>query len=154
VTGFNRQKKIVMNKVSVIAILIMLSSFFVAAEVTAQGKTSHKVLMQLSSSDTLAWKGLMNNIKNMKATWGDSVAIEVVVHGPGIGLLMKEKTNQLDMIIDFKSKGVVFNVCENTLADRKISKESIIPEAGFVKSAVVEIILKQEQGWTYIKSGF
>ena len=38
--------------------------------------------------------------------------------------------------------------------ERKISKESIIQEAGFVKSAVVEIILKQEQGWSYIKSGF
>ena len=143
-----------MNKVSVIAIIIMLSSNFASAQGTASQKAPHKVLMQLSSSDTLAWKGLMNNIKNLKATWGDSVAIEVIVHGPGIGLLMKEKTNQLDKIIDFKSKGVVFNGCENTLIERKISKESIIPEAGFVKSAVVEIILKQEQGWTYIKSGF
>jgi intracellular sulfur oxidation DsrE/DsrF family protein len=143
-----------MNKVSVIAVIIMLSTFFVSAQGTANQKAPHKVLLQLSSSDTLAWKGLMNNIRNLKATWGDSVAIEVVVHGPGIALLMKEKTNQLDRIIDFKSKGVVFNACENTLAERKISKESIIPEAGFVKSAVVEIILKQEQGWTYIKSGF
>jgi uncharacterized protein len=112
------------------------------------------VIIQLSSSDTLAWKGLMNNIKNLKAAWEDSVAIEVVVHGPGIGLLMKEKTTQSEKIIHFKSKGVVFVACENTLIERKISKESIIPEAGFVKSAVVEIILKQEQGWSYIKSGF
>jgi len=143
-----------MNKGSVIAAIIMLCSCFVAAQEPAQGKAPHKVLMQLSSGDTLAWKGLMNNIKNLKATWGDSVAIDVIVHGPGIGLLMKGQTNQLDKIIDFKSKGVVFNACENTLAERKISKESIIQEAGFVKSAVVEIILKQEQGWTYIKSGF
>jgi intracellular sulfur oxidation DsrE/DsrF family protein len=44
--------------------------------------------------------------------------------------------------------------CENTLIERKIPKENIIPLAGFVKMAVAEIILKQEQGWSYIKAGF
>lgn len=143
-----------MNKVFVLAVVILLSSFSVYAQQISSEKTPHKVIIQLSSSDTLAWKGLMNNIKNLKAAWEDSVAIEVVVHGPGIGLLMKEKTTQSERIIHFKSKGVVFVACENTLIERKISKESILPEAGFVKSAVIEIILKQEQGWSYIKSGF
>jgi uncharacterized protein len=143
-----------MNKASVISIIIMLSSFFASAQETALEKAPHKVVMQLSSGDTLAWKMLMNNIKNMKATWEDKVTIEVVVNGPGISFLMKEKTTQSDRIIYFTSKGVVFVACENTLIEKKISKDSIIPEAGFVKSAVVEIILKQEQGWTYIKSGF
>ena len=143
-----------MNKVLVLAAAILLSSLFVSAQQTAAEKKSHKVVIQLASGDTLVWKGLMNNIKNLKTSWSDSVAIEVVVHGPGIGLLMKEKTTQSERIIDFKSKGVTFMACENTMRERNISKESIIPEAGFVKSAVVEIILKQEQGWSYIKSGF
>ena len=143
-----------MNKILVLAAAILLSSFFVSAQQTTAEKIPHKVVIQLSSSDTLVWKGLINNIKNLKAGWGDSVAIEVVVHGPGIGFLMKEKTTQSDRIMEFKSKGVMFMACENTLQERKISKESIIPEAGFVKSAVTEIIRKQEQGWSYIKSGF
>lgn len=143
-----------MNKVFVLFVVILLSSFSVSAQQTSVKEKPHKVVIQLSSSDTLAWKGLMNNIKNLKAAWEESVTIEVVVHGPGIGLLMKEKTTQSERIIHFKSKGVVFVACENTLIERKISKESIIPEAGFIKSAVVEIVLKQEQGWSYIKSGF
>jgi len=142
-----------MNKVLVVAGAILLSSIFTSAQTTGE-RIPHKVVIQLASSDTLVWKGLLNNIRNLKAGWGDSVAIEVVVHGPGIGFLMKEKTTQPDRITDFKSKGVVFVACENTLIEKKISKDSIIPEAGFVKSAVVEIILKQEQGWSYIKSGF
>jgi intracellular sulfur oxidation DsrE/DsrF family protein len=40
------------------------------------------------------------------------------------------------------------------MAERKISKESIIQESGFVKSAIVEIINRQEKGWSYIKAGF
>lgn len=134
---------------------ILFFSFNLSAQITAGPSViKHRVVMQLSSNDTLAWKGLMNNIKNLKNGWGDSVAIEVVAHGPGIEFLTKEKTTQQERIAYFKSKGVVFLGCENTLIERKISKESIIPEAGFVKSAVAEIILRQEQGWSYIKVGF
>lgn len=115
---------------------------------------AHKVVMQLSSNDTLVWKGLMNNLKNMKAGWGDSVEIEVVAHGPGVEMLMSAKTTQLEKIRQFKAMGIGFVVCENTLRERNIPKESIIPESGFVKMGVGEIIMKQEKGWSYIKTGF
>lgn len=114
----------------------------------------HQVVMQLSSNDTLVWKGLMNNLRNLKAGWGDSVQIEVVAHGPGVEMLMAAKTTQLEKIRQFKSMGIQFVVCENTLRERNIPKESIIPESGFVKMGVGEIIMKQEKGWTYIKTGF
>lgn len=140
-----------MNKKLVLAIALMFFAFHVSAQNAA---TQHRVVIQLSSNDTLAWKGLMNNIKNLKNGWGDSVSIEVVAHGPGIDFLTKGKTTQQERITFFKSKGVVFVGCENTLTERKIQKENIIPEAGFVKMGVGEIILKQEQGWSYIKAGF
>ena len=57
----------------------------------------------------------MNNLKNLKAGWGDSVEIEVVAHGPGVEMLMSGKTTQLEKIRQFKSMGIQFVVCENTL---------------------------------------
>ena len=140
-----------MNKKLLLAIAVLFFTFHVSAQNTA---TQHRVVIQLSSNDTLAWKGVMNNIKNLKNGWGDSVSIEVVAHGPGIDFLTKGKTTQQERITFFKSKGVVFVGCENTLNERKIPKENIIPEAGFVKMGVGEIILKQEQGWSYMKAGF
>lgn len=144
-----------MTKKLLFAFAMLFFSFQLAAQTTVGSTTvQHQVVLQLSSNDTLVWKGLMNNIKNLKNGWGDSVSIEVVAHGPGIEFLMLGKTTQQEKIAYFKSKGVVFVGCENTLTERKISKESIIPEAGFVKMGVGEIILKQEQGWSYIKVGF
>ena len=67
---------------------------------------------------------------------------------------MAGKTTQLENIRKFKSMGIDFVGCENTLREKKISKSEIIPEAGFVKMGIGEIILRQEEGWTYIKSGF
>lgn len=144
-----------MNKKILIALAIGLSAFQMSAQTPATSATTpHRVVIQLTSNDTLVWKGLMNNIKNLKNGWGDSVTIEVVANGPGIEFLVSGKTTQQDKIAYFKSKGVVFLGCENTLIERKISKETIIPEAGFVKMGIGEVILKQEQGWSYIKVGF
>lgn len=144
-----------MHKKIFLALTILFSSFHLSAQTPVnKATTQHRVVIQLSSNDTLVWKGLMNNIRNLKNGWGDSVTIEVVAHGPGIEFLVIGKTTQQDKIAYFKSKGVVFVGCENTLVERKISKDTIIPEAGFVKMGVGEIILKQEQGWSYIKVGF
>ena len=114
----------------------------------------HKVVIQLSSNDTLVWKSLMNNIKHLKEGWGETVIIEVVAHGPGIEILVSAKTTEQKRITEFKNIGVVFVGCENTMRLRKITKEEMIPEAGFVPMGVGEVILKQEQGWSYLKAGF
>lgn len=132
--------------------------FSLAASFSAQAQTTsntnHRIVMQLSSKDTLVWKGLMNNLKHLKAAWGDSVQIEVIAHGPGIEMLMKNKTTQQEKINAFSKRGIVFMACENTLKEKNISKESIIAASRFVPMGLGEIVHKQEQGWSYIKVGF
>ena len=135
-------------------LLTAIAVFLFSRQAMTQSQPAHRVLLQISSNDTLAWKGLMNNVKNLKLTWGDSVQIEVIAQGMGVDLLTKGKTNQQEKINQYKQNGVVFVACESTMIDRKIPHENIIPEAGFVKSAVVELVKKQEQGWTYFKAGF
>jgi hypothetical protein len=126
----------------------------VSAINNAVGLIKHHVIIQLSSSDSLVWKGVVNNIKHLKDSWGDSVQIELVAHGPGVEMFLLAKTTEQKKIAGLKTMGVTFFVCENTLKARNISKELIIPEAGFVPSGVAEIIMKQEQGWSYLKAGF
>jgi uncharacterized protein len=126
----------------------------VVKNVVPENQVKHKVVIQLSSNDTLVWKGLMNNLKHLKFGWGDSVQIEVVAHGFGIEMLMTAKTTQQKKIAEFKNMGIVFVACENTLREKNISKELIIHEVDFVPMGIGEIVKKQEQGWSYIKAGF
>ena len=114
----------------------------------------HRVVLQLSSGDTLAWKGVMNNLKNMQQSWGDSAQISVVVHGPAIDFLRKDKTTQADKIAFFSQAGISFLACENSITERKVPREAIVPEAGFVKLGIGEVIRLQESGWSYIKAGY
>ena len=137
--------------------IAVVTTLFVAqlqAQNISATTSQHRIIMQLSSNDTLVWKGLINNLKHLKAGWGDSLIIEVVAHGPGIDFLTKGKTTQQEKIAHFKKMGIEFMACENTMIERKVPKESIISEAGFVRMGIGEIVRKQEQGWSYIKIGF
>lgn len=143
-----------MYRTIIITLLFSLFSLHGWSQKKSKHVTQHHIVIQLSSNDTLAWKGLMNNLKHLKAGWGDSVVIEVVAHGPGLDLFTKGKTTQQEKITQFSQMGIKFLVCENTIMERKIPKDSIITEAGFVPMGIGEIVLKQEQGWSYIKAGF
>lgn len=142
------------KRLSIAAMMLMPLFFAFPENLQAQQLPKHKIVMQLSSADTMTWKGLMNNLRNLKEGWGDSLAIEVVAHGPGIELLMQQKTTQLENIRKMKQKGIVFYACENTMKEKKILPESIIAEAAFVKMGIGHIVMRQEAGWSYIKAGF
>lgn len=132
-------------------ILLALLAFGLNA---AQTQTAeHKIVFQLSVNDTMAHKALMKQLGNI-LTVAPSTQIEIVCHGPGMEMLMINKSIVIEKIANFKNKGVVFHACEFSMKERNISKTNIIPSATFVPAGIIEIVSKQEQGWSYIKSGF
>jgi intracellular sulfur oxidation DsrE/DsrF family protein len=151
------------KKLTSLLVLLICSAAIIAqpkvtfnrpVNVVAGSEVKHHIVMQVSTKDTLAWFGLMNNIKHLKETWGEAAEIEVVAHGPGIELLMIAKTTQQLKISELKNAGIVFAACMNTMKSRNLSKTDILPDAIFVPSGVVEIVTKEEAGWSYLKSGF
>lgn len=113
----------------------------------------HKIVFQLTSNDTTAHKSLMKQLNNITSV-APTTKIEVVCHGPGLDMLVSDKTIVLEKIKQLKAIGVDFIACEFSIKERNVPIEKIIPEAGFVKAGIIEIVTKQEQGWSYIKSGF
>lgn len=114
----------------------------------------HRIVLQVSTADTLEHKGLVNNLKHLVEGWGDSVLIEVVVHGPGLEMVMKDKATQEAAIQEMIGKGVQFLACRNTMKQKGIYDGQILPNIGFVDIGLGHIVRRQEQGWTYIKAGF
>ena len=133
--------------------LVLIAAFNGNAQSNKKPNRIHKIVFQLTSDDTLVHKGLMKQLNNV-LTAAPNAKIEVVCHGPGISFLVIDKTTVYTNIKQMKAKGIKFEACENTLKEKNISKDRIIPEAGLVPSAIVEIVTKQEEGWSYIKAGF
>jgi len=136
--------------------LLMLSLLTILCANKSVGQTKekeHKIVFHLASSDTLVHKALVKQISNVLDFW-KMAKIEVVVHNNGIGFMKEDETLFAKEIRSLNSKGVTFAVCENTLKQRKLEKSQILPTATFVPVGIAEIVLKEEDGWSYIKAGF
>ena len=144
-------------------LLLMLCIPFLTPSVSAQNTPPDapkvatlkalKIVFQLTSSDTLVHKGLVKQIKNALVA-APNAKIEVVCHSNGIEFLTISKTIQAKGIAELKAMGVEFAACENSLRERKMLKTEVVSEAFFVPAGIIEIALKQEEGWSYLKAGF
>ena len=142
-----------MKNLYLFALLFLLSASEVA---TAQDKKVklHQVVMQLNSADTAVWSGMLGNIRNFQKVWPGNVKIEVVVHGKALNFLVASKSHLVADVEAMTKLGVVFNACENTMNKYGIKKEMLIPSVSSVPSGVAELVIKQEEGWSYIKTGY
>lgn len=144
-----------------LALLLLLSvsifSIYAGKPAKTKGKSevkaAHRIIFQLTTNDTLAHKALMKQLNNI-TTVEPNTQIEVVCHGPGLDMLVQSKTTVHDKITQMNAKGISFVACEFSMKERNVAKEQIISEAAYVKAGIIEIVSKQEAGWSYIKSGF
>jgi intracellular sulfur oxidation DsrE/DsrF family protein len=137
--------------------LIVLSLLICSSTVTkAQDKQvkMHQVVMQLNTADTAVWSSMLGNIQNFQKVWPGNVKIEVVVHGKALNFLVASKSHLVADVEAMTKLGVVFNACENTMNKYGIKKEMLIPSASSVPSGVAELVVKQEEGWSYLKTGY
>jgi intracellular sulfur oxidation DsrE/DsrF family protein len=135
-------------------ILLLFAFLLGAVGVFAQeAPRQHRIVMQLTSGDTLVHKNLMKQFRNMKEA-APTLQLEVVCHGPGMDMLMNDRSVVQEKIKEFAAKGIVFLACENTIKERNLDRSKVIPEAGYVKAGIIHIVERQEDGWSYIKAGF
>ena len=118
---------------------------------TTSGATKHKVVIQVSDADPRKWQLALNNAHNIQEDLGkNQVEIEIVTYGPGLGML-KLDSAIAGGVVEAIGSGVEVVACENTMTNQKIPKEDIISKVGFVKAGVVELMHKQEMGYSYIR---
>lgn len=78
--------------------------------------------------------------------------IEVVCHAAGIGLLEKTRTDHAEAIGALIKQGVAFVACENTMRQKSIKKDDLLPGVGTVPSGALEVVRKQQiDGYAYFK---
>ncbi|MBK5278282.1 MAG: DsrE family protein [Bacteroidia bacterium] len=138
--------------------LILIILCVITLHVRAQQKSDvvdfnkHKIVMQFTDSDSLSQASVTGQVKNIRAAWPNA-DIEVVCHGPGLDLLIATKSKASKAVAEWSAQGVIFGACNNTMRRQKINKEQLLPSAQVVPSAMIELTLKQEAGWAYVKGG-
>lgn len=122
-----------------------------AARPAAISGARHKVIFQVSDNDPRKWNLALNNVKNVQEDLGKSnVEIELVAYGPGLPML-KLDSEVASRVSDALAQGVKILACENTMTNTKTTRADMLPNIGYVKAGVVELMEKQQQGWAYIR---
>ncbi|OGB00521.1 MAG: hypothetical protein A3E25_08220 [Burkholderiales bacterium RIFCSPHIGHO2_12_FULL_69_20] len=117
----------------------------------AQANKPHKVVFQVSDAEPAKWNLALNNARNVQADLGaDQTTIEIVVYGPGIGML-KMDSPAGSRVAEAMGKGVEIVACENTMRAMKLGREDMLPQIGYVPAGVVEIMARQKQGYAYVR---
>lgn len=140
-------KNIFLTFLSIIAISVQAQQNSEALDLK-----KHKIVMQFTDNDSLSQATVTGQVKNILTAWPNA-DIEVVCHGGGLDLLMTSKSKASKELAEWTAKGVVFSACNNTMKRRNIKKEELLPSVQVVPSAMIELTLKQEEGWAYVKGG-
>jgi uncharacterized protein len=121
---------------------------FHGAEATLK---EYKALYVLNQSDDKKIRGLIRNINNAldDPRLKGKLQIEMVAFGDGVE--MYKKTNHYDTLLTaLQNKGMLLAQCENTLRERKISKDDLWTFISYVPSGNGEIIIRQQEGWAVV----
>jgi len=126
---------------------------FFSSLIFAQQK-HHQIVFDFTKGDTASFATMMRQAKNILNV-DPNIKLEIVCHGPGLDLIITDKTTVQKEITELNGKfNVVFAACEATMKRRQIDKSQLLPFAIIVPVANLEISSKQQEGWSYIKAGY
>ena len=120
-----------------VALVITGVSSLLAPDAIAEGNAAkqNRVVMQVSDNDPLKWNLALNNARNLQTDLGAAnVEIEIVVYGPGIGMLKAESVVG-NRIGEALGQGVKVAACENTMRGQKLVKADMLNGIGYVPAA-------------------
>ena len=134
-----------------LASALCLGAGVAAAPAQPGAAQKSRVVIQVSDAEPAKWNLALNNARNIQTDLGAAnVDIEIVAYGPGIGML-KLDSPVANRIGEAKNAGVKVMACENTMKAQKLARADMLEGIGYVGAGVVEIMQKQQQGWSYLR---
>jgi len=110
-----------------------------------------KIVFDVTSGDPSVHQSAMRHISVMSNQYPDS-EFEMVIYSGAIDMVLNEKSTVSKNLKDLaKMDNVSFKVCQMSLDRHKINTSELIPGIGSVPDGILEIIMKQKEGWGYIK---
>jgi intracellular sulfur oxidation DsrE/DsrF family protein len=109
-----------------------------------EDKSAHNVVYQCNKSDIEYWQSILFSAGELLRKYGDDVQIVISAIGPGLQLIGKHPHSSL------AAYGIAFHACGNTMKSLKWTKDDLLPFATVVPIGADDLMLLQEQGFSYI----
>jgi len=113
----------------------------------------YKAIIQLTNGEDGVIKSMASQIDNLIKALNSEIDIELVCHGQSLPFVLNEANKWCDVINNLLLNNVEIVACENMLKANFKSAEDLFPGIKKVPVAIAEIVIKQHEGWSYIKAG-
>lgn len=138
-------------------VMAMFSSSVMAhhTETHFEDSSPHQVVYQLNKADTDYIDHVLFSAGELLRKYGDDIEIVITAIGPGIHLLAKHpgrpiKPFHKQQVSSLATYGVKFHACGNTMKSLGWEEDDLIEEATMVPIGAEDIMLLQEQGFSYL----
>jgi len=112
----------------------------------------YRAIFQLDTNSPDIVRKTFRNIRNVlkdERLMG-KLRLELVAFSGGTDV-MRTNSPYAEDLKDLIAKGVQVSQCRNSLAERKLTKQDILPFIAFVPSGNGELIIRSAEGWAVIK---
>jgi len=140
--------------------LLAVSVFVVREQSQAENNPQErnqilKAVVHVNFSDPERQANALKKVEKILKEVGNDAEIEievvVVAHGAGIVLLVQGESEHADKIQSLIDRQVKFVACRNTLRDKSIAEDRLLPGVQVTASGAVEVLRKQREGFSYFK---
>lgn len=132
--------------------LICLLALLAGGQVKSQVK-DYKVVFDITSKDTNVHKAVIRWCNEIANAYPDA-KLEVVYYGQSLEMVTQGKSVVANEVSRLASgNNVSFRVCSVAMKRWNIDKSQLIPGVASVPDGIYEILLKQREGYGYIKAG-
>ena len=154
-----------MKKVSLLVLSIVLLTTATTAQTNDKALENNKAftgaratkkmyhaIYQLDNADEKIIDKAIRNINNAlnDPRLAGKIKIELIAFGGGTDAYLKGSKYEEDLKA-LVQKGVLVAQCNNTLKQRKITRDQLYDFIGIVPSGNGELIIRQAEGWSVIK---
>jgi intracellular sulfur oxidation DsrE/DsrF family protein len=134
-------KKIFLAGAFLLGILLQLSA----------QQRPYNIVFDLTTSDTATHQRVIRWINGILTSHPDA-KIEVVFYGKALDMIVKDKSIVANEVIKLATdKKVTFAACEHAMQVFNISKGQLLNGVTTVPDALYELVIKQAEGYGYIK---
>ena len=132
-------------------LLILTTLFFTITNPLFSQSTPYNIVFDLTTSDTAAHQRVIR-WSNLILESHPDAKIEIVFYGKALDMVVTGKSSVYSDVIKLATeKKVTFAACEHAMKVFNINKSQLINGVTTVPDALYELVVKQAEGYGYIK---
>jgi intracellular sulfur oxidation DsrE/DsrF family protein len=112
----------------------------------------HSVRVVFHVDEAAKWGLVLKNVDNLLLEIDRQTSqVEVVANGEAVEFYQTPAPEHTELPGRLAGAGVLFTACRNALRDRGIPEGGLWPFVQIVPAGVLELALRQKEGYAYIK---